>query len=229
VNPIAKVITAEQVDGYRPSNSSHDVCLNDVLTLGRGGDIKIGVSVANTGISRVALSISPTSTGWKLTNTSRNGIMLHPWGLAPSRAGSTVQLRWPLIAVRVLSLEVSKRHWVLLECSQYREECAGSIATPGTTLSARRPKPLTDAETEALTTVFAGVTSWPPPLVPVEPLQLKQAAKHLGITASAVKFRLEGVRDKARALGLDHHASVTSPDYVHILVAAGYLLPPCIS
>jgi hypothetical protein len=41
-----------------------------------------------------------------------------------------------------------------------------------------------------------------------------------------VKVRLEGVRAKAKMLGLEGQTGVTDPAYLHVLAAAGYLTPP---
>jgi hypothetical protein len=93
-------------------------------------------------------------------------------------------------------------------------------------LQADPPRPLTPAEQQAIATVFEAILAWPPPLIPGEPLQLKQAGRRLGITASAVKVRLEGARTKAELLGLDRSVGVTDPAYLHVLAAAGYIHPP---
>lgn len=159
-------------------------------------------------------------------NTSRSGVVVQPWGLAPNRAASTTQLYWPLVAVRVLGSNADARHWVLLECDGYFDYGTGPVVGRGTTLQAEPPRPLTPAETEAIGVVFESALAWPPPTMPADPLQLKQAARILGVTASAVKVRLEGARAKAEALGLERQVRVTDPDYVHVLVAAGYLRPP---
>jgi hypothetical protein len=197
------------------------------VTVGRDGQVALGVDLPDAGISRVALTVRATPDGWSITNTSRNGVVVHPWGLAPNRAGSTTRLRWPLVAVRVLGGDPEARHWVLLECDAFLGDRAGPGTGRGTTLRAAPPKPLTPGELEAISVVFGQhALAWPPPATPNEPLQLKQAARLLDITASAVKFRLEGARAKAEALGLERQVRVTEPEYVHVLVAAGYLQPP---
>jgi len=160
------------------------------------------------------------------TDTSRNGIIIHPWGLAPIRATTDVRLHWPLIGLRVLGAEPDARHWLLLECDQYAANSFGSSRGVGTTVHTDPPRPLTPAEHEALLTVFEAVLAWRPPLTPAEPLQLKQAGRRLGVTASAVKVRLDGARSKAELLGLDHQVGVTDPTYLHVLVAAGYVPLP---
>jgi len=99
-------------------------------------------------------------------------------------------------------------------------------APPDRRLAPRFPRPLTPAEKAALQAVFEPHLAWPPRVTPAEPLQLKQAARRLDITASAVKVRLEGARAKAELLGLERPAGVTDPAYLYVLVAAKYLRPP---
>jgi hypothetical protein len=94
------------------------------------------------------------------------------------------------VAVRVLGSDPDARHWVLLECDAYLDYGAGPVVGRGTTLQAAPPKPLTPAEAEAIAVVFESLVAWPPPALPADPLQLKQAGRVLGVTASAVKVRL---------------------------------------
>jgi hypothetical protein len=146
--------------------------------------------------------------------------------LAAHRAARLTRLRWPLVAVRVLGADPDARHWVLFECDAYVGEVAGPVTGRGTTVAAPPPKPLTAAERQAIDAVFGPVLAWPPAAAPTEPRQLKQAARLLDISASAVKVRLEGARAKAEALGLELPVGVTDPPYIHVLAAAGYLPPP---
>lgn len=209
-----------------PVTTTTGVTFDQQVTAGRAGDVVVGVDVADSGISRIVASITAQSQGWTIRNTSRNGLVIHPWGLAPLRATTDVRLHWPLIGLRVLGAEPDARHWVLLECDRYAIEGAASNHAVGTTLQADPPRPLTPAEQQALDTVFEAILAWPPFLIPAEPLQLKQAARRLGISASAVKVRLEGARAKAELLGLDRAVGVTDPAYVHVLAAAGYMPLP---
>lgn len=208
------------------SESRTPVYLDLPVTVGRDGVATLGVNLPDAGISRVALTVTASAEGWTIVNTSRNGVVVQSWGLASNRAAATTQLHWPLVALRVLGGNPDARHWVLLECDDYLDYGTGPVVDRGTTLRAAPPKPLTPAETEAIAVVFESALAWPPPTMPADPLQLKQAARILGVTASAVKVRLEGARAKAEALGLERQVRVTDPDYVHVLVAAGYLRPP---
>lgn len=196
------------------------------ITVGRRAAVSLGIDVPDEGISRVALTITATTSGWVIINTSRNGIVVSPWALAPQRPSATLQLRWPLLAVRVLGTRRKARHEVLLECDAYDAVNPDVLSARGPTAAAASPRPLTPAETAALNVVFESHLAWPPRDYPAEPLQLKQAARRLGVTASAVKVRLEGARTKAEMLGLEGQSGVTDPAYLHVLAAAGYLTPP---
>jgi hypothetical protein len=198
-----------------PVTTTTGVALDQQVTVGRSGHITVGVDVPDSGISRTVATIAATPQGWTISDTSRNGIVVHPWGLAPLRATTDV-----------LGAEPDARHWVLLECDRYTTAGFDPDQPVGTTLQADPPRPLTPAEQQALATVFEAILAWPPPLIPSEPLQLKQAGRRLGITASAVKVRLEGARAKAELLGLDRPVGVTDPAYLHVLAGAGYVHPP---
>jgi hypothetical protein len=224
--PDASITTREGLGDRALSTSTVAVPYDRPVTVGRAGQVSLGVGVADSGISRILATVTATVEGWTISDTSRNGIIIHPWGLATIRATAANRLRWPLIGLRVLGAQPDARHWLLLECDHYPIDGAGSTRGATTTVQTDPPRPLTAAETEALGTVFESTLTWPPPLVPAEPLQLKQAGRRLGITASAVKVRLEGARAKAEALGLEHQVGVTDPAYLHVLVAAGYVNPP---
>jgi hypothetical protein len=226
--PSAWVVTRESI-GDAPAavvQSTAAVTQEGPLTVGRTGRLQLGVDVPDPGISRIALTITAEPDGWTIVNSARNGVVIHPWGLAPQRAAGRTRIRWPLVAIRVLGHEPTAHHWVLLECDAYLGEEGGPGGRRGTTLQATPPKPLTPAEAQAIAVVFGSALAWPPPAVPADPLQLKQAARILGISSSAVKLRLEGARAKAEALGLTRQVRVTDPDYVHVLTAAGYVTTP---
>jgi hypothetical protein len=87
------------------------------------------------------------------SDTSRNGIIIHPWGLATIRATAASRLRWPPIGG------------------------AGSTRGATTAVQTDPPRPLTGAEKETFDTVFESTLAWPPLLVPGDPLQLKQAGR----------------------------------------------------
>lgn len=196
------------------------------VVIGREGDVALGVVPEDGGVSRTALTVTATPRGWQIENSNRNGAVLHPWGLAVSLTPAHLVLDWPLIAVRVVGSDHARQHWALLE-SQVAPGADPPVLPRAGAATARSdpPKPLTPAELEALWTVFGDVLSWPPRL-PAVPLQLKQAARRLGITESGVQLRLEGAQRKALALGLPRPVRLTEPDYLHVLVGAGYLTPP---
>jgi hypothetical protein len=84
---------------------------------------------------------------------------------------------------------------------------------------------LTVAQEMAVRTLFAELLAWPP-LVPATPLQLKQVASRLGARPESIQRRLEEVRRKALGLGLARTGLLTDPEYLYVLVRAGYLAPP---
>ena len=220
-------ITArESLRDRPPSTSTVRVPLHRPVTAGRAGQVGLGVGVPDSGISRVVATVTATAEGWTIHDTSRNGIVIHPWGLATVRATAVNRLRWPLVGLRVLGAQPGARHWLLLECRHYPVGGVGAARGATTTAQARPPRPLTGAEQEALSTVFEGFLAWPPPPTSLEPLPLTQAGRRLGVTASAVTLRLEGARAPAELLGLDQQVGVTDPTYLHLLVAAGYLDVP---
>jgi hypothetical protein len=217
------VVTRGSLADAPPTTSRTTAALDTPVTIGRRGEIPLGVDIPDEGISRVAVTVTATSLGWTITDTSRNGVIVSPWGLAPLRPTATLQLRWPLVAIRVLGTRADARHEVLLECAAYADP--DPTPAPGPTAGAPPPRPLTPAESAALAVVFEPNLAWPPDPAG-EPLQLKQAARRLGVSASAVKVRLEGARTKAEGLGLERRVGVTDPAYLHVLVAAGYVSLP---
>lgn len=200
---------------------------DEPLVVGREGDLPLGVDPEDNGISRVALTVSATKNGWRIDVGNRGGARLHPWGLAAGPAQPHQSLDWPLIGVRVLCPTAGHQHWVLLESRLPGDGDPPMLKEAGgmVTSTADPPKSLTPAEVEALWLVFADFLAWPP-RVSATPLQLKQASRRLGVSDSAVQVRLNGAVAKARRLGLDRPVRLTDPDYLYVLVGAGYVAPP---
>jgi hypothetical protein len=197
----------------------------DPVTVGRRAAVPLGVDMADEGISRVAVTVTAGPGGWAVEVANRNGAVLHPWGLASARALANQVVRWPLVAVRIAGTEVHQRHWVLLEHDGYGEPPEPGDSGYSTRLDSR-PPPLAPAELAALQVTFADFLLWPPPANPPQARQLKQAAARLGKSLSGVQDRLRSAMDKALRLGLPAPTTLTQPDYLHVLVAAGYLPPP---
>ena len=120
----AWITVREGAPGSAPVTTTTGVSIGQQVTVGRAGHIVVGVDVADSGISRVVATITATPQGWTVRDTSRNGIVIHPWGLAPLRATTDVRLHWPLIGLRVLGAEPDTRHWLLLECDEYAIDAA---------------------------------------------------------------------------------------------------------
>ena len=199
------------------------------VDVGREGQLALGVEVPNTQVSRRAVTVTPTASGWRVTVTNRNGAVLHRWGLPAELAGPTNVVDWPLLAVRTLPDTGSRQHWVLLEADDLAVS-AGHGPPPveegSRTDLSHRPGELPPAEREALATVFAAQLQWPPRQPAGPPLLLKQAATLLRISISGVQARLQAAQRRALRLGLDRPGGLTDPSYLYVLVRAGYLPVP---
>ena len=198
------------------------------LLLGREGDLPIGVDVPDTGISRRALTVTAGPDGWQLVCTNSNGAVLHPWGQAATwlERNKPLSRRWPRIGIRVIGSAQDAQHWVLLEAGQYRTPVVGELHAASTnTQRPTPPGPLTSAQLDALTTVFAAHLAWPPVAGPL-PVKLEAAARKLRVTDGAIAQRLEGAQQRAYKLGSHRQVGVMDPEYLYVLVANGYLPPP---
>lgn len=216
-------VVVREVARERVRAVSRPVTADRPLTVGRGGDLLLGVAVADPGISRIAATVTATATGWTIETTNRNGAVLHPWGLAPLPSPGRVQLDWPLVGIRVLGAAAS-HHWILLErpAPPAVDRPEGAVVTK----EADRPRALTALEMATLRAVFGPQMAWPPEADGGGPLLIKQAARQLEAKATTVKARLEAVRAKAAALGLARQVGVTDPEYLYLLVAHGYVPVP---
>lgn len=201
--------------------------LGQTVVVGREGGLPLGIDYNDVGISRNALIVTATHEGWRLEVANRNGAVIHPWGLAPYRAQPVQLLRWPLVGIRVAGAELSLQHWVLLESDAYAigSDDGATGTAPALTRRGAPPPPLAPAELSALELVFADHLAWPPPTSPPIPRQLKQVAARLGKSLSGVQDRLRSAQDKALRLGLSNPVTLTQPEYFHVLVAAGYVMP----
>lgn len=199
---------------------------SEPVTAGRAGAVPLGVHLVDEGISRIAVTVTVGRGGWTIEVGNRNGAVLHPWGLAPQRALATQTVRWPLVAVRITGTRQDQQHLLLLENDAYAID--DSPADGGTTVITRLsspPPPLAPAELQALYLTFRDFLVWPPPTTPPQAQQLKQVATRSGKSLSGVQDRLRSAMEKAVRLGLSSPTTLTNPDYLHVLVAAGYLRP----
>lgn len=208
------------VTGGRP------LAVGESVEVGREGEIPIGVG--DPAVSRVATTVTATESGWRVDVSNRNGAVLHPWGQAPELAHARNTVHWPLVGLRLLPDSDTVRHWVLLEADDLPVTPAGPL--PARTVSTRtdrapRPRSLTRSEHDALHLVFAELLSWPPRRG-TGPLLLKQAARRVDRAVTTMQFHLGNAQQKALDLGLPHKGEKTDPDYLFLLVQAGYLEPP---
>ena len=194
------------------------------VVAGREGELALGADPLDRGVSRRAVVVTLLDDGWHLEVPNANGAVIHPCGLAPYPARPTDVVRWPRVGIRVLNGDDSTVRWVLLESDADALRPHGRTADPSRlTDVAKTPRALSPRQMEALRTVFATQLAWPPQLG--SPLQLKQAARRLGVSDSAVQNLLTDARDRATSLGLVHAVGLTHPEYLHVLVAAGYVRP----
>lgn len=204
-----------------------EVELDEPWTVGREGDLPLGVDdeLPDRGVSRQAVRATATAAGWQVEVTNSRGAWKHPWGLAAARAEDSELVSWPRVGYRVLGNVDGLLHWVLLESDALAIPNAGA-ARPGSELTdmAKPPKALTPPMEQALRTMFAAQLHWPPSLD--SPLQLKQAARRLGVSEEAVRQRLHGAKLRALRLGLPPEVELTQAAYLHVLVEAGLLAKP---
>lgn len=208
------------------------------LPIGRECQFAIGVEISDKAVSRQAIDVTATENGWDVDIRNLHGAMLHAWGQAPQRISGRQFLSWPRMAIRLLTGDpldgrISGRggpahHWVLLEADMLALPPTGPRVGRQTTSGTVSPKPpaaLSGAQEEALRLVFQELLQWPPRL-PAQPMQLDAAGRRLGIGEGAVRERLRHVHDRALRLGLHRRVGLTNPDYLYVLVQAGYLAPP---
>jgi hypothetical protein len=200
------------------------------LLVGREGRLTLGVEVPDLGISREAVLVTALEDGWDIDVRNRRGAFVEPWGQFAQLVTGGAVLRWPRIAIRVLSGNRSPRvtHWVLLEADRLPIVSRGDgprEATSNQTEGPHTPAPLSRAQEEAVRLIFGPQLAWPPTR-PAEPQTISYAARRLGIGDTAVRLRLQGARSRAETLGLSSTVEVTEADYLYVLVRAGYLEPP---
>ncbi|ADP83928.1 hypothetical protein [Pseudofrankia inefficax] len=208
--------------------------IGGTLDIGREGMLALGVEVWSEGISRKAVVVTATESGWEVSVPNRHGAVLHPWGQAPRKMSATEHISWPRAAIRVLNAEpVDKpggtHHWVLLEADRLPITKAGPSPARNTTtitFTPPPPTPLTEKQDAALRHVFAELLAWPPRL-PAKPRTLEATGRHLGgVTEEAIRERLRPVRDRALRLGLADRVGLTDPQYLYWLVENGFVTPP---
>ena len=198
--------------------------------MGREQRLSIGTDPPDREVSRRALIVTATETGWRIWILNRNGAVIHPWGQAPQRAGDTTTLTWPLVGIRVLGRR-SVQHWVLLEADAGTRgddpHGTGNDAPAPTDAPAPadRLRPLATMQLQALRVLFADCLRWPPSF-PAEQRQLQQVANRLGVGIGGLQERLREARKRATEFGLGRNVSITDPEYLFALVRGGFLPAP---
>lgn len=216
------LITAERDRRSFRTLHTRAMAEGDRLTIGRDAELALGGEHPDPRVSRVAVAVTAADAGWLIESSNRNGTLIHPWGLPAWRARPTETCADLRVAVRVLG-GAEREHWVLLEDDK-TDQTPVETATLGTEL-AIAVRPLTPAQLQAVVLLFADQLAWPPVATAV-PRQLKQVARTLGLSVSAIQERLKAVVAKAQSLGLSREVELTDPEYLYVLVRAGYLPTP---
>lgn len=202
------------------------------VSIGRGGDLPIGIEPHDPGISRIALRVSVSLDGWRIAFTNRNGATLHEWAQAPEWIAYDEErlIRWPRVGVRLVGDVRDLDHWVLLETDALRIGQPAADDEVFETQVAARPRELTASQMLAVYAIFPEHLAWPPRVSPVS-RSLEAAAHRIGVTPSAIRERLRPVQDRARELGFPQTVGVTDPEYVYHLAAHGFLteVPPFVA
>lgn len=198
---------------------------HEVIHVGRKADLVLGREPQDLGLSRVALKLAWTDSGWDIVASNQNGAVLHAWAQAPMqlREQSSIGLRWPRIGVCLVGQWPAMEHWVLMETeiSVPRAPTARQGRVDGTTELPNRPRDITLPQLVAVSTTFADFFAWPPKLAP-EPRTMDAVGARLGVTSSAIRERLLAVARRAHDLGYTGPINASDPGYVFHLAANGY-------
>ena len=203
-----RLIVVERVDDVPHTIGTRAMSPGDCVTVGRAAELPIG-HTNDARISRLAVSVTCTESGWAIESTNRNGVLIHPWGLPPRYAQRDETTAAPRVALRVVG-SIVREHWVLLEDDTRLTGSTGEGPTAG--------------ELEALRLLFPDLLEWPPVLAEWPP-GIEHVAGLLRTTPETLIRRLEEIRARALELGLPPEVTVADPEYVHLLVQSGWLRP----
>lgn len=219
-----RVVVVEETSGGLRATTGRLLEPGQRVAAGREADLGVGGDPEDRRVSRIAVEVTSPPDGWTVAPANRNGIVVHPWALPAWRARPGEVLADARVALRVLGA-ADARHWVLLEDDTRLEPALPGAGAASLWTEVDTPaRALTPPQTEVLAVLFADLLAWPP-VVGGEPRQLKQVARTVGVSLSGVQARLTEVRAKAARLGLAREVPLTDPEYVYVLVRAGYLSP----
>lgn len=204
-----RLIVVERVDDVLHTIGTRAMQPGDSVSVGRAAELPVG-HTKDGRVSRLALTVACTESGWAIESTNRNGVLVHLWGLPPRYAQRDETSAAPRVALRIVG-SIVREHWVLLE------DDTRLVAEPG----ADGP---TASEFEALRLLFPDLLEWPPVLSEWPP-GIEQVANALRTTPETLVRRLEEIRARAVPLGLAPEVTVADPEYVHLLVQSGWLRP----
>jgi hypothetical protein len=220
------IVGERTATGQLDLGQSRTVELGEAVSIGRDAEVIVAMDPPDNRVSRRAATVTAGPGGWNVAVSNRNGLLVHPWGLPAWQARPAELLTENRVALRILGTH-DREHWVLLESDELVGFDTAGVRTIGqsaSTIRATAVRPLTPAQLEAVVLLFAELLAWPP-RASAAPGQLKQVARALGVSVSAVQERLKAVVAKAVTLGLSREVEVTDPEYVYVLVRAGYLGP----
>jgi hypothetical protein len=226
------VATTDRDGRARGPATSVGVPVGETVEIGREADLQIADDPEDRSVSRIAVSLRALDGGaMQLVVSNLNGVVVHPWGSRTRYlpAGDASHLIGGMTGIRVISSTSLDQpsapvYWVLVEGNA---SAAPRIPVQRSSMTVQNtpPVPLTDAQRDAVSLIFAEHLAWPPLPAP-QALTIDAAARRLGVSSAAVIQRLEGVRKKAYALGMAQQYGVVDPEYVFALVAHGYVEPP---
>ncbi|GAA0633470.1 hypothetical protein GCM10009547_41780 [Sporichthya brevicatena] len=213
-----RLVVVERIDDVLHTLATRGMHPGESVTVGRAAELPIG-HTHDARISRLALTVTCTEDGWAFESTNRNGVLIHPWGQPPRYAQREETTAAPRVALRIVG-SIVREHWVLLE-----DDTRLASARPGRANSpGGLPGDPTHAELEALRLLFPDLLEWPP-LLTEWPPGIEQVARELRVTTETLMRHLDEVRNRAVALGLPPEVTIADPEYVHLLVQAGWLRP----
>lgn len=230
--PVRVVVLTTDRNGKRLGDAvAVTVPVGELVEIGREGDLQIADDPEDPSVSRIAVSLRTVSEGaMELAVSNLNGVAVHSWGMRTRYVahGSDAQVLAGRVGLRViggtsLDKEDARVYWVLVEGDQPKHRIP--LQRSAVTVANSRPVDLTPVQLATVQTVFAEHLAWPPLPTPMS-LPIDAAAKRFGVAAAAINERLAGVRKKANGLGMAQQFGVADPEYVHVLVANGYLEPP---
>lgn len=135
-----RLIVAERTGSGLRAIATRSLQTGNGLTIGREAELCVGADPMDPRVSRHAVTVECTEEGWTIWATNRNGLLVHPWGLAAWLARPTEFLTDNRAALRVLG-SAGREHWVLLEDDSRLGPAAAGGPEPGQPISTEMAAP----------------------------------------------------------------------------------------